>query len=434
MKILIVGVGYVGLVTGLCLSEFGYQIIFVDKNKEKLDNLKKSKCPFYEPGIDQLLDKHLNETKRINFSSNLSNSMKNIDIVFISVGTPSRRLEDEADLTSVFEVSKEIASNINNYCVIVTKSTVPVGTTRKIKEIISQQINKNKFDVVSNPEFLREGSAINDFMRPDRVIIGTESKKSEEVMKEIYRPLFLKETPIISTSIETAEIIKYASNSFLATKIAFINEVADLCEVSGANVQDVAKAMGLDRRIGSKFLNAGPGYGGSCFPKDVKAFSSTALKAGIKLSIVDAVNNSNKLRPIKIANKISNYYNNELKNVVLTLLGLSFKPNTDDIRDSTSIIIAKELINRGAIVNAYDPKAKYNAQKEINEIKYFDSAYEACYQSNGLIIATEWNEFRGLDLNKIKKILVKPVIFDLRNIYSKKETNLLGIEYFGIGS
>ena len=278
MKLVIIGTGYVGLVSGLCFAEFGFETICVDKDKEKLSKLKKGECPFFKPGLQELLLKHVNLTKRFSFSENLSNSMNEANVVFITVGTPSRRLESDADLSDVYEAAKEISRSIYDYCVVAIKSTVPVGTTRKIQEIISQNVSDDKFDVVSNPEFLREGSAINDFIRPDRVVIGTENKKSENIMREIYRPLFLRETPIISTTIESSEIIKYASNSFLATKIAFINEVADLCEKVNADVQDVAKAMGLDNRIGSKFLNVSPGYGGSCFPKDVKAFSATAKK------------------------------------------------------------------------------------------------------------------------------------------------------------
>ena len=294
-------------------------------------------------------------------------------------------------------------------------------------------MSNDKFDVVSNPEFLREGSAINDFMRPDRVIIGAESKKSKKMMQEIYRPLYLQDTPIVFTSIEAAEIIKYASNSFLATKIAFINEVADLCEATGANVQDVAEAMGMDKRIGSKFLHAGPGFGGSCFPKDIKAFSATAEKMGIKLLIADAVNLSNQERPIKVASKIAKYYDNNLASISLTILGLSFKPNTDDIRDSTSLKIARELLNKGAKIQVFDPKAMNNAKNEMGELAYCENAYEACKESSGLIIATEWNEFRALDLNKIKKLMINPVIFDLRNIYNKQEVKALDIEYYGIG-
>ena len=433
MKILMIGTGYVGLISGLCFAEFGFETVCIDKDKNRLQNIKEGKSPFYEPGLDDLLSKHINSTKLLKLSSNLPKEVKEAKVIFITVGTPSRRLADEADLSSVYDVIREIADNIDSYSVIVTKSTVPVGTTNKIKTIISDKISPDKFDVVANPEFLREGSAINDFMRPDRVIIGTDSKKAEQIMREIYRPLYLLETPIVSTTIETAEIIKYASNSFLATKISFINEIADLCEVVGADVQDVSKALGLDKRIGSKFLNSGPGFGGSCFPKDIKAFAVTAKKFNIDLSIINAVNIFNQKRPLRIVSKISNYYDDNLKNRTLTILGLSFKPNTDDIRDSSSLIIAKELLNKGAKLKVNDPKAMKNAKKEIDQLLTYDNVYEACEQSEGLIIATEWNEYRALDLHRIKSLLINPVIFDLRNIYNPNEVLIAGIKYFGIG-
>ncbi len=433
MKLVVVGTGYVGLVSGVCFAEFGFETICVDKDKNRLNILNKSKAPFFEPGLEDLLFKHLNTTKLLRLSNDLETSLINADVVFITVGTPSRRLEKEADLSAVFEVAREISTNIKNYCLIVTKSTVPVGTTRKIKEIISEKVDQNKFDVVSNPEFLREGSAINDFMRPDRIVIGTENKKSEDIMKEVYRPLFLLETPIISTTIESSEIIKYASNSFLATKIAFINEVADLCEKVGGDIQEVAKAMGIDKRIGSKFLNAGPGFGGSCFPKDVKAFSATAEKLGVNLSIINAANTSNELRPKKISKKIIKRFNNNISGKNIGMLGLSFKPNTDDIRDSTSIKIAKELINNGAYIKCYDPQAMENSKRELPEIICCKTVNDVTKDIDALIIATEWNDFRALNISNIIKVMKQPVIFDLRNIYNKSEMLDLGIEYYGIG-
>ena len=430
MKLVMVGTGYVGLVSGACFAEFGYQTICVDNDSNRISELNSGKCPFYEPGMDDLISKHLNTTKLLTFSNSLNESMKNADIIFITVGTPSRRLEDEADLSYVWSVAEEIGNNIKKYCLVVTKSTVPVGTSKEIKKIIQKKVSNENFDVVSNPEFLREGSAINDFMRPDRVVIGTENKKSENIMKELYRPLYLRETPLVSTSIETSEIIKYASNSFLATKIGFINEIADLCESVGANVQDVSKALGIDQRIGSKFLNAGPGYGGSCFPKDVKAFISTADKFNVNLSIVSAVHKSNKNRIEKIANKI---INNTKKNDVLTILGLSFKPNTDDIRESTSIKLAVVLKERGYTVNCFDPKAMNNAKKEITDLNYFKTAFEACSGSDAIIICTEWNEFRALNFEEIGKIVKQKKIFDLRNIYNSEELEKIGYEYYGTG-
>ena len=432
MRLAIIGTGYVGLITGACFAEFGYETICIDKDQNRIDELKNSKCPFYEPGVEDLLYKHLNKTKLLSFSSSLSESLIDADIIFITVGTPSKRLEGEADLTYVWNVSEEISQNINKYCVIVTKSTVPVGTTKKVKNIISKKINEKKFDVVSNPEFLREGSAINDFMRPDRVVIGCENKKSEDIMKELYRPLHLIETPIISTTIESSEIIKYASNSFLATKISFINQVADLCERVGADVQDVAKGMGIDKRIGNKFLHAGPGYGGSCFPKDVKALIKTAEKHDVNLSILYSVDKFNEERVVKITNNLISKTNLKQGDQV-TLLGLSFKPNTDDVRESTSLKIAKLLQDKGVVVKSYDPEAMDNAKKENTELQLCDSAYEACEDTKAIIIGTEWNEFRALDFLKIKRSSKNLVIFDLRNIYNSKEIKDLGFQYFGTG-
>ena len=430
MNLTIIGTGYVGLVTGACFAEFGYSVTCIDKDNERLEMLQSGKCPFFEPSMDELLDKHINKTKLISFSSTIKNNLDKTDIIFITVGTPTRRLEEEADLSFVWQVADEIADNINNYCLVVTKSTVPVGTTREVKKIISKKVNHNLFDVVSNPEFLREGSAINDFIRPDRVVIGTENKKSENIMRELYRPLFLKETPIVSTSIETSEIIKYASNSFLATKIAFINEVADLCEVVGADIQQVAYAMGIDKRIGSKFLNAGPGFGGSCFPKDVKAFVSTAKKKDINLSIINAVNKSNQDRINKISDKIISNIKNKS---TICFLGLSFKPNTDDVRDSTSMKIASNLFEKGYKVQCYDPEAMNNAKKQNSNLIFFNSAYDACEGASAIVIGTEWNEFRALNFKKISKILKEKIIFDLRNIYIPKDLNDLGFKYYGTG-
>ena len=432
MKLTIVGTGYVGLVSGACFAEFGYKTICIDKDEKRIESLKSGKCPFYEPGMDNLLYKHLSNTKLLTFSSSISDSIKDADVVFITVGTPSRRLEDEADLTNVWSVAEEISHNINKYCLVVTKSTVPVGTTKEVKKIIEKKVIKENFDVVSNPEFLREGSAINDFIRPDRVVIGTENKKSENMMRELYRPLYLRETPLVSTSIETSEIIKYASNSFLATKVAFINEIADLCEAVGANVQDVSKAMGIDKRIGSKFLDAGPGFGGSCFPKDVKAFVNTAYKHDLDFSILDAVMKSNEARPTNIAKKIIKLKNFKPGNTI-ALLGLSFKPNTNDVRESTSIKIAKEFIKKGIKIQTYDPQGMKSAKSILKELILCNSAYEACRSANCVIIATEWNEFRALDLNKIKEKLKDLVIFDLRNIYNPSELEQIGFEYYGVG-
>lgn len=432
MKLAIIGTGYVGLITGACFAEFGYQTVCVDKNANRVNELNNSKCPFYEPGIEDLLDKHLNKTKLLTFSNSLVNTVKDADIIFITVGTPSKRLDGEADLSYVWNVAEEISEHISKYCIVVTKSTVPVGTTKKVKNIILKKNNEAKFDVVSNPEFLREGSAINDFMRPDRVVIGTENKKSEDIMRELYRPLYLIETPIVSTSIESSEIIKYASNSFLAMKISFINQVADLCEAVGADVQDVARGMGIDKRIGSKFLHAGPGYGGSCFPKDVKAFITTGEANGINLSILSAVDYYNQNRVQLLTDKI--ILKSKLKKGdTVTLLGLSFKPNTDDVRDSTSLKISKFLSAQGINMKSYDPEAMNNAKLENNELILCKDAYEACKETKAIIIGTEWNEFRALDFKKIKENTKNLVIFDLRNIYNAKDLFSLGFDYYATG-
>ena len=433
MKLAIIGTGYVGLITGACFAEFGYQTVCIDKEAKRVEELNNSQCPFYEPGVEDLLDKHLNKTKLLSFSSSLSESVNDADIIFITVGTPSKRIEGEADLSYVWDVAQEISHNINKYCIVVTKSTVPVGTTKEVKNIISKKISEKNFDVVSNPEFLREGSALNDFMRPDRVVIGCENKKSEDIMKELYRPLYLIETPIVFTTIESSEVIKYASNSFLATKISFINQVADLCEKVGADVQEVARGMGIDKRIGNKFLHAGPGYGGSCFPKDVKAFVTTAEKHDVNLSILSAVDKFNEERVSKITNKFISKANLK-KGDQVSLLGLSFKPNTDDVRDSTSLKIAKLLQNAGIGIKSYDPEAMDNAKIENAEIILCSSAYEACKDTKAIIIGTEWNEFRALDFLKIKKSSNNLVIFDLRNIYNAKELRDIGFQYFGTGT
>jgi len=433
MKLVIVGTGYVGLISGLCFAEFGFETVCVDKDEKRIATLEKGECPFFEPGLADLLTKHIKNTKLLSVSTSLTNAMTNASVVFITVDTPSKRLEDDADLTAVYKVAEEIANNIKNYCVVVTKSTVPVGTTREVNKIIASKVDQSIFDTVSNPEFLREGSAIDDFMRPDRVVIGVDSKKAEKIMRELYRPLYLLETPIVATTIESSEIIKYASNSFLATKVAFINQVADLCESAGGNVQDVANAMGLDKRIGSKFLHAGPGFGGSCFPKDVKAFAITAKKLNVDFSIIDSVDTSNEQRPYKIVNKILKHFDNNLKDKTIAILGLSFKPNTDDVRNSTSISIADLLNKKGAIVKCFDPQAMQNAKKLLPKIIYCDSVYNACQDVHAIVIATEWNEFRALDFDNLKKQMKSAIIFDLRNIYNKEELLNLQFEYYGIG-
>ena len=433
MNIVMIGTGYVGLISGLCFAELGFKVICVDKDEDRLKKLEDNIMPIYEPGLDELFQKHFKQTKRIKLSSSVESNLSNADVIFITVDTPSRRIDHAADLSAVYKVADEIASNIKKYCLIVVKSTVPVGTSRKIKEIIEKKVDKDLFDVASNPEFLREGSAIDDFMKPDRVVIGVESKKAEKILKSLYHPLHTFETPIVATNIETAEIIKYASNSFLATKITFINEVANLCEKVGANIQDVSKAMGLDKRIGSKFLHVGPGIGGSCFPKDVKAFSITGKEFDAPQTIVNAVNLSIQNRPKLMVKKIYQHFSNNIKNLKFSLLGLSFKPNTDDIRNSSSIIIGNLLIEQGVEIIAYDPKSILNTKVEFSKFEFADNAYEASKQVDAVIIATEWNEFRTLDIVKLKGIVKRPVMFDLRNIYNPTEMVNAGWEYVSIG-
>ncbi len=432
MKLVIVGTGYVGLVSGLCFSELGFETICVDRDATRINELKKGVCPIFEPGVNELLEKHLNNTKLISFTTSIKEAMKNSDIVFITVGTPTRRINNEADLTSIMEVAEEIAENINSYCVVVTKSTVPPGTTNDVKNIIKSKVLSENFDVVSNPEFLKEGSAINDFMQPDRVVIGADSEKPKTIIKNLYKNLNLKENSFFLTTIESSEIIKYASNSFLATKIAFINQVSDLCEKVGANIQDVSRGMGLDKRIGAKFLEAGPGYGGSCFPKDVKAFINSAKKNDVNFSILETVDLSNEIRPKEIVEKIINLQPFDSSSTIC-LLGLTFKPNTNDIRDSTSIKIAKLLNEKKIKINCYDPAISKSDKLKNNQFNYFESPYEACNNVNAIIVGTEWKEFLSLDFAKIKKSINEPIIFDLRNIYNQNEIEKLGFVYYGIG-
>ena len=432
MKLVIVGTGYVGLVSGLCFSELGFETICVDRDATRINELKKGVCPIFEPGVNELLEKHLNNTKLISFTTSIKEAMKNSDIVFITVGTPTRRINNEADLTSIMEVAEEIAENINSYCVVVTKSTVPPGTTNDVKDIIKSKVLSENFDVVSNPEFLKEGSAINDFMQPDRVVIGADSEKPKTLIKNLYKNLNLKENSLFLTTIESSEIIKYASNSFLATKIAFINQVSDLCEKVGANIQDVSRGMGLDKRIGAKFLEAGPGYGGSCFPKDVKAFINSAKKNDVNFSILETVDLSNEIRPNEIVEKIINLQPFDSSSTIC-LLGLTFKPNTNDIRDSTSIKIAKLLHEKKIKINCYDPAISKSDKLKNNQFNYFESPYEACNNVNAIIVGTEWEEFLSLDFAKIKKSINEPIIFDLRNIYNQIEIEKLGFVYYGIG-
>ena len=436
MKICIVGTGYVGLVSGTCFAEFGVQVVCIDKDEKKIKNLKKGLIPIYEPGLDDLVKKNINQG-RLKFDTKLRPYVNNSDAIFIAVGTPSRRGDGHADLRYVFSVAEEISESINNYSVIVTKSTVPVGTGKKVRDIIKKKNKNVEFDVASNPEFLREGSAINDFMRPDRVVIGCESDKAKKILSELYRPLYLLETPILFTRRETAELIKYAANAFLATKITFINEISDLCEKVGANVSDVSTGMGLDGRIGKKFLHPGPGYGGSCFPKDTLALVKTAKDYRSELNLVQEVVKSNKNRKKNIYKKVKMVLGGSLKNKKITILGLTFKPNTDDMRDSPSLDLIPALLKEGAKLNLYDPEgmpeAKKIFKKYTKNIFWFNDAYKAMTKSNALIILTEWNEFRALDISKVKKLLYRPIIIDFRNIYNPDELFKQGMEYYSVG-
>ena len=436
MKITIVGTGYVGLVSGTCFAEFGVNVVCVDKDKEKIEKLKKGIIPIFEPGLKELVKKNIEE-KRLFFKTNLSESLNGSEAVFIAVGTPSRRGDGHADLSYVYSAAKEIAKNLKSYAVIVNKSTVPIGTGKEVYKIIEKINPQLEFDVASNPEFLREGSAINDFMRPDRVVIGSENQRARNILKELYRPLYLLETPILFTKRETAELIKYAANSFLATKITFINEISDLCEKVGANVSDVATGIGLDGRIGKKFLHPGPGYGGSCFPKDTLALVKTAQDYKSPVKLIEQVVDRNKKRKKYMYKRILKAIPKDSSNKVISILGLTFKPNTDDMRDSPSLEIIPSLVKSNCKLRVFDPEGMIEAKKYFqklgSKITWCKNAYEASENSDALVILTEWNQFRALDLNKLKKLMKRQIIIDLRNIYNPKEIKENGFEYYSIG-
>ena len=432
MRIAIIGTGYVGLVSGACFSEFGIDVTCIDVDAEKISDLQKGKIPIYEPGLEDLVDKNVS-AQRLHFTNNLGEAVSRADAVFIAVGTPSRRGDGHADLSYVFAAAKEIANAMMGYTVVVNKSTVPVGTGREVERVIRSERPDADFDVISNPEFLREGSAIEDFMRPDRVVIGVEAERAQELMNDLYRPLHLIQTPVLFTKLETAELVKYATNAFLATKITFINEVADLCEKVGANVHDIAKGMGLDGRIGNKFLHAGPGYGGSCFPKDTLAMVRTAQSAGVDLRIVEAVVDANKNRKKNMAKRIIKACGGSVAGKTITLLGVTFKPNTDDMRDSPSLDIIPMLSEAGAVIRAYDPAGMEEAKALLKNVNWCEDTYEALDGADALVIVTEWNEFRSLNFDRIKKILKGSVVVDLRNIYDPKIMTDAGFQYSSIG-
>ena len=432
MNICVIGTGYVGLVTGTCFADFGVNVACVDKDVAKIEMLRRGEIPIYEPGLKELVDKNINE-KRLQFTTDLSEAIKKSLVIFIAVGTPPRE-DGTADLSYIEEVARTIAKNLNGYKVIVTKSTVPVGTGSLIEGIITtEQGGEHKFDVVSNPEFLREGSALEDFMRPNRVVIGARSEQAVAIMKDLYSPLYLIETPFVVTDIEAAELIKYASNAFLATKISFINEMANLCEKVGADIHMVAKGMGLDQRIGSKFLHPGPGYGGSCFPKDTMAITKIARANGYTFRIVEAVIEVNRLQRELMIDKIREMVG-DFSGKTIGVLGLAFKPNTDDIRESPAIDIVNRLLGEGAIIKAYDPAGMENARKEMPySITYCNDAYEVAEGSEALVILTEWNQFRNRDLARVKELLKAPKIVDMRNIYGPSVMKKMGFEYSSVG-
>jgi UDPglucose 6-dehydrogenase len=432
MRIAVVGTGYVGLVSGACFSEFGVAVSCVDQDAAKIARLQRNEMPIFEPGLDALVAKNA-AAGRLRFTTDLGQAVAGADAVFIAVGTPSRRGDGHADLSYVFAAAEEIGRALGQYSVVVTKSTVPVGTGRQVAEILRRTRPQGGFDVAANPEFLREGSAILDFMRPDRVVIGRDSERAEAVMRTLYRPLYLIETPMLFTDIETAELVKYAANAFLATKITFINEIADLCETLGADVQDVAKGIGLDGRIGGKFLHAGPGFGGSCFPKDCRALIRTAREAEAELAVVEAVVRVNDARKRRMADRIVAACGGDVAGKMLAVLGLTFKPNTDDMRDSPSLSILPALIEAGATVRAYDPEGMAEAKAVLPALTYCGDAYETMAAADALVILTEWNAFRALDLGRVRDLLATPLVIDLRNIYHPDEMAVAGLSYVSIG-
>ncbi len=433
MKVAVIGAGYVGLVTGACFAEFGNEVVCVDKVKEKIDMLKEGKIPFYEPGLSELVKRNSQEG-RLFFTTDINGAIRDSLVIFIAVGTPTRG-DGSADLTYVEEVAKKIAENLNDYKVVVTKSTVPVGTGYRIKKIIERnKKNDVSFDVASNPEFLREGSAVYDFMHPDRVVIGTESDSARAILRDLYRPLYLRDTPFVFTDIKTAELIKYASNSYLAMRISFINEIANLCDIIGADVHVVAKAMGLDGRIGPKFLHPGPGFGGSCFPKDTKALIRIAEEHGYDFKLVKATVEVNEKQKERAYQKIVEMLDGSTKGKTVAVLGLSFKPNTDDIRESPALHIIERLLEDGATVRVYDPAAMDNVRKVFKDaLIYCQNAYDAATGADAVVVVTEWNQFRNMNLKKIKEVLKGDAIIDLRNIYEPQKVKALGLRYTGMG-
>ena len=432
MRIAMIGSGYVGLVSGACFADFGHDVVCVDKDPAKIDALNAGRIPIFEPGLDALVADNVRQG-RLSFTTTLPEAVKAADAVFIAVGTPSRRGDGFADLSYVYAVAQEIGQHLNGYTVVVTKSTVPVGTGDDVERIIRETAPGAQFGVVSNPEFLREGAAIEDFKRPDRIVIGSDDDRATEVMKEVYQPFYLNKAPILVTGRRTAELTKYAANAFLATKITFINEIADLCERVGANVQDVAHGIGLDNRIGRKFLHAGPGYGGSCFPKDTLALVKTAQDHDVPIRIVETVVSVNDQRKRAMARKVIAACDGSVRGKTIALLGLTFKPNTDDMRDAPSLSIVAALRDGGAIVRAYDPEGMDQARPLLDNIEYAHDAYDCAQGADALVIVTEWNAFRALDFGRLETLMAKPVLVDLRNVYERASVERHGFRYSCVG-
>ncbi len=432
MRVAMIGSGYVGLVSGTCFADFGHVVTCIDKDEAKVVALRDGQIPIFEPGLDALVTSNVRDG-RLSFTTDLKEAVADADIVFIAVGTPSRRGDNHADLAYVYQAARDIAKAMRDHTVVCTKSTVPVGTGDEIERIIRELRPEVEFSVASNPEFLREGAAIEDFKRPDRIVIGVTDQHARDVMAELYAPLFINQAPLMFTERRAAELIKYASNAFLATKITFINEIADLCEEVGVNVQDVARGIGLDNRIGTKFLHAGPGYGGSCFPKDTNALAKTAQDFGVPLRLVETVIAVNDQRKRGVARKVMAACGGSVRGKTIAVLGLTFKPNTDDMRDAPSIAIIRYLQDNGAHIKAYDPKGVEQAKGELSGVAYMPNAYACIEDADALCLVTEWEQFRALDLDRVKSLLKAPIVVDLRNIYKPEEMRRRGFSYYSIG-
>ncbi|MBL7238472.1 UDP-glucose/GDP-mannose dehydrogenase family protein [Novacetimonas hansenii] len=432
MKIAVIGAGYVGLVSGACLADFGHEVRCIDRDLRRVEGLRAGRMPIYEPGLAELTADNV-AAGRLSFEHDLAVGMKDAEVIFIAVGTPSRPEDGHADLTFVYQVTREIAQNLEGYAVIVTKSTVPVGTSDEVERLVRSLRPDVEFSVASNPEFLREGAAIGDFKIPDRIVVGVEDERAREVMAAVYRPLFLNQAPLLFTDRRTSELTKYAANAFLATKITFINEIADICEKTGANVQDVARGMGLDKRIGPKFLHAGPGFGGSCFPKDVRALIKTGQDYDVPSRIVEAVADVNERRKRRMGRRIVAACGGEIRDRIIAVLGLTFKPRTDDMRDAPSIAIIQTLRDAGGVVHAFDPAGMEHAREVMGDVTYFQDPYQAVVGADAVAIVTEWESLRALDLKKIYGLMRTPVLVDLRNIYGPEEAKAAGFTYIAVG-